>query len=79
MSVVEWLLDSDPSMRWQVMRDLVGEADAAVARERPRVAAEGWGACLLDLQGADGHWGGAAFVPDAGISTQLRVLRWANG
>ena len=77
MSVIEWLLDSDPSIRWQVMRDLLGEPDAAVARERSRVAAEGWGARLLDLQGSDGHWGGAAFVPRAWISTQdtLQLLR----
>ena len=77
MSVIEWLLDSDPSIRWQVMRDLTAESDATVARERSRVAAEGWGARLLDLQGADGHWGGAAFVPHAWISTHdtLQLLR----
>src|SRR5438874_2967293 len=77
MSVIEWLLDSDPSIRWQVMRDLIGESDATVAHERSRVAAEGWGARLLDLQGPDGHWGGAAFVPHAWISTKdtLQLLR----
>src|SRR6476646_1755051 len=77
MSVVEWLLNSDPSIRWQVMRDLIGESDATVTRERSRVATEGWGARLLDLQGPDGHWGGAAFVPHAWISTQdtLQLLR----
>ena len=77
VSVVDWLLDSDPAIRWQVMRDLVGESEESVARERSRVAEEGWGARLLDLQGADGHWGGAAFVPRAWISTQdtLQLLR----
>jgi hypothetical protein len=77
MSVIEWLLDSDPSIRWQVMRDLIAESDATVARERSRVAAEGWGARLLDLQGLDGHWGGAAFIPHAWISTKdtLQLLR----
>jgi hypothetical protein len=77
MSVIEWLLDSDPSIRWQVMRDLLDEPAASVARERSRVASEGWGARLLDLQGADGHWGGAAFVPHAWISTKdtLQLLR----
>ena len=77
MGVIEWLLDSDPSIRWQVMRDLIGESDATVAGERSRVAAEGWGARLLDLQGPDGHWGGAAFVPHAWISTKdtLQLLR----
>jgi hypothetical protein len=77
MNVIEWLLDSDPSIRWQVMRDLTAEPDAKVASERSRVATEGWGARLLDLQGSDGHWGGAAFVPRAWISTMdtLQLLR----
>ena len=77
MNVIEWLLDSDPSIRWQVMRDLIGEPDAVVASERLRVSTEGWGARLLDLQGADGHWGGAAFVPHAWISTKdtLQLVR----
>jgi hypothetical protein len=76
-SVIDWLLDSDPSIRWQVMRDLMNEPPEAVAAERSRVASEGWGSRLLDLQGSDGHWGGAAFVPRAWISTfdTLQLLR----
>ena len=59
------------------MRDLTAQSPAAVASERSRVAAEGWGARLLDLQGADGHWGGASFVPHAWTSTfdTLQLLR----
>ena len=77
MDVFDWLMDSDPSIRWQVMRDLIGEPAANVARERSRVPLEGWGARLLDLQAPDGHWGGAAFVPRAWISTHdtLQLLR----
>jgi len=60
-SVIEWLLDSDPAIRWQVMRDLTGAPADAVAAERARVATEGWGAQLLSLQGADGTWAGVAF------------------
>jgi hypothetical protein len=56
-SVMQWLLDSDPSIRWQVMRDLTGDPDEVVAAERSRVASEGWGARLLDLQRQDGTWG----------------------
>jgi hypothetical protein len=52
MTVVEWLLDSDPSIRWQVMRDLTDEPDDVVAAERSRVASEGWGVRLLDSPGA---------------------------
>lgn len=58
MDVSEWLLDSDPSIRWQVMRDLLDEPDQVVAAERSRVATEGWGARLLGLQPEDGYWGG---------------------
>ncbi len=57
---IRWLLDSDPGIRWQVMRDLTGEAPGAIAAERSRVAAEGWGAQLLARQSLAGHWGGGA-------------------
>jgi hypothetical protein len=57
MTVVDWLLDSDPSIRWQVMRDLMHEPADAVATERARIATEGWGAQLLALQAPDGQWG----------------------
>ena len=63
MTAVDWLLDSDPSIRWQVMRDLTEAPDAAVAAERALVASEGWGAQLLALQGPDGQWGGGAYFP----------------
>lgn len=55
-SVLKWLLDSDPSIRWQVMRDLTHDSAEAVAAERARVATEGWGAQLLALQSPEGHW-----------------------
>src|SRR5277367_5482884 len=64
---LKWLLDSDPAIRWQVMRDLTGEAPDAIAAERSRVATEGWGAQLLALQSPAGSWGGpklAGFRPD---------------
>lgn len=61
-SVMQWLLDSDPSIRWQVMRDLLHATSSdEVAAERARVATEGWGARLLSLQATDGKWGGAAW------------------
>jgi hypothetical protein len=61
MTVVDWLLDSDPSVRWQVMRDVTDAPAEEVAAERSRVATEGAGARLLALQAADGRWGGAAW------------------
>jgi hypothetical protein len=54
---LKWLLDSDPAIRWQVMRHLTGAASDAIAAERSRVATEGWGAQLLALQSPAGHWG----------------------
>jgi hypothetical protein len=63
MTVVDWLLDSDPAVRWQVLRDIVGAPPELVAAERARVAAEGWGARLLGLQGEDGQWAGGACFP----------------
>src|SRR5437867_1802768 len=58
MDVIEWLLDSDPAIRWQVMRDLTDAPEEQVAAERARVASEGWGARLLALQRGDGQWDG---------------------
>ena len=60
---IEWLLDADPSIRWQVLRDLTGAPHAMVAAERARVASEGWGAELLDQQRADGQWGDGVATP----------------
>ncbi len=52
--VIQWLLDSDPSIRWQVMQDLIGAPADEVAAVRARVATEFAGARLLALQRADG-------------------------
>ena len=66
MNVLDWLLDSDPAIRWQVLRDLVAAPAEVVAAERARVAGEGWGARLLELQGEDGLWAGGACFPAEG-------------
>jgi len=71
-SIIQWLLDSDPSIRWQVMRDLIGAPADEVAAERARVATEGAGARLLALQGVDGRWGGAAW--NRGWNSTMHVL-----
>ncbi|SDH44708.1 hypothetical protein [Microbacterium pygmaeum] len=63
MDVTAYLLDSDPAIRWQVMRDLT-DADAdVVAAERARVATEGWGARLLAEQAEDGRWDAGTYRP----------------
>lgn len=61
--VVDWLLDSDPSIRWQVMRDLLGRPKHEWMAERSRVETEGWGARLLALEDDDGQWAGGAHFP----------------
>jgi hypothetical protein len=61
--VIDWLLSSDPAIRWQVMRDLLETPEAEWMAERARVETEGWGARLLALQDADGQWAGGSFVP----------------
>jgi hypothetical protein len=62
--VIGWLLDSDPSIRWQVMRDLLDAPESEWTAERVKVETEGWGAKLLSYQDADGQWAGGSFVPD---------------
>ncbi|UDF28162.1 UNVERIFIED_ORG: hypothetical protein LHK14_11610 [Roseateles sp. XES5] len=62
-SVIDWLLDSDPAIRWQVMRDLLDAPETEWQAERARVEAEGWGAKLLSHQDEDGQWAGGAFLP----------------
>jgi hypothetical protein len=70
--LIEWLLDSDPSIRWQVMRDLTDAPAGEVAAERAKVATEGWGAQLLAMQGLDGSWAGTAF--NQGWDSTMHVL-----
>jgi hypothetical protein len=66
MTVLDWLLDSDPAIRWQVLRDVAAAPEDVVAAERARVATEGWGACLLAQRGPDGQWAGGACFPAGG-------------
>ncbi len=62
-ALIAWLLDSDPALRWQVERDLVGEPPEVWEATRLRIATEGFGARLLALQDSDGQWAGGAFFP----------------
>ena len=63
MTTTDWLLDADPSIRYQVLRDLTDAPADEVAAERARIAHEGWGAQLLALQAPDGRWGGGGYMP----------------
>lgn len=59
MIVLDWLLDADPAVRWQVVRNLTDAPTDEVAMERARVATDGWGAQLLQGQSVDGCRGAA--------------------
>lgn len=74
MPVTDWLLDSDPAIRWQVMADLTDAPTDAVAAERARIASTGWGARLLDLQDQNGQWGGGSYSPKWTSTTYTLLL-----
>ncbi|MFZ1412284.1 MAG: squalene cyclase [Micropruina sp.] len=61
--MIPWLLDSDPAIRWQVMRDLLDAPEDQWRAERARVETHGWGARLLASEDEDGQWAGGSFVP----------------
>lgn len=62
-SAIDWLLDADPSIRWQAMRDLRDAPEPQWRAERSKVETQGWGARLLSHQDEDGQWAGGAFLP----------------
>jgi hypothetical protein len=71
-SATSWLLDSDPSIRWQAMRDLLDAPEAKWRAERAKVETEGWGARLLSYEDEDGQWAGGAFLPLGFTSQEWR-------
>jgi hypothetical protein len=64
VTVIDWLLDADPSIRWQTLHALTDAPPEVVEAERARVATEGWGARLLALQTPDGLWAGRPWSQD---------------
>lgn len=75
MNALDWLLDADPAIRWQAMRDLTDAPADQVAAERGRVATEGWGARLLALQRPDGYWRTDTTEPEWVSLLALLMLR----
>src|SRR3954452_19486962 len=78
VTVLDWLLDSDPAIRWQVLRDLADAPADVVAAERARVATEGWGARLLALRDPDGQWAGGACFPASGWDQTQPGQPWTS-
>src|SRR3982750_1029676 len=63
-ALLNWMLETDPALRWQVERDLAGAPDATWQATRARVATEGYGAALLSKQDPDGQWAGGSYFPE---------------
>src|ERR1700689_105566 len=72
-AVIQWLLEGDPAIRWQPLRDLIGADERTVERERKKIARDGWGARFLARQDADGRWAGAA-----SLETGLYSPKWIS-
>src|SRR5687767_14165873 len=75
MTALDWLLDADPAIRWQAMRDLTDASADEVAAERARVATEDWGARLLALRRDDGQWDTGTPEPEWPSLLALMMLR----
>ena len=75
--VQDWLLDGDPAVAWQTLRDVVGASEAEQQAQRSRIPYEGWGAQVLAWQLPSGDWGGRATPDDAWRYnlTALEILR----
>lgn len=63
-AAIQWLLKGDPAIRWQTLRDLAAASEGVVARERRKVASDGWGARLLARQDVEGTWAGGRSSDD---------------
>ncbi|HET6263149.1 MAG TPA: hypothetical protein VFG99_13055 [Chloroflexia bacterium] len=79
MTVIAWLLEGDPALRWQVLRDLADAPEHEVAAERARVATEGAGAQILAQQAPDGAWAGLAWNPGFNSTMHALWLLWQLG
>jgi hypothetical protein len=61
--IINYLMEGDPSIRWQTLRDLLGAPEVEWQAERRRTLDTGWGAQLLAHQDANGIWGGGLYSP----------------
>lgn len=68
-SIIAWLMEGDPAIRWQALRDLLDTPEAEWQAERARTRETGWGARLLALQDPDRRWGGGIYSPKWTSST----------
>lgn len=77
--VVQWLMEGDPAIRWQVLRDLLDAPEGQVAAERATVETQGWGARLLALRATDGQWADGACFPGTAAFAAATARALATG
>ncbi len=70
--VIDWVADGDPSLQWQVVRDVLGGPESEWGPIRALVETEGFGARILSLQDGDGQWSGGAFFPPGFTGRQFQ-------
>src|SRR3954452_19632456 len=78
MTVLDWLLDADPAIRWQALRDLARAPEEVVAAEWVRVATDGWGARLLAVRDDDRRWAGGAWFPAGAEPAEAEGQPWTS-
>jgi len=71
--IIKWLLQGDPSICWQVKRDLLRANESAWEPDRKKIAEKGWGKKLLERRQPDGRWGGGWYSPKW-ISTHYTLM-----
>ncbi|MCF8241607.1 MAG: hypothetical protein K9J16_09495 [Melioribacteraceae bacterium] len=72
--VINWLLEGDPSIRWQTLRDIAGANKNTFNIERAKIESEGWGAKLLSLQDENGLWAKGIYTPKWTSTTYTLLL-----
>jgi len=75
--IINWLLNGDPSIRYQAIRDLCSAPENELIRERNRIETEGWGAIMLAKAKPEGGWGSRYYQPKW-ISTHYTLLDLKN-
>jgi hypothetical protein len=73
-SVLTWLLEGDPAIRWQTLHDLVEADETVIQTERQQVALQGWGARLLSYQEPSGLWANGLYTPKWTSTTYTMLL-----
>ncbi len=72
--IIDWLLDGDVSIQYQVYRDLLNKQRSDL---RKRISKEGWGYKFLSARNENGHWGKAFYQPKW-TSTHYTLLDLKN-